>query len=293
VSAKYALIDAEKAFYPTVRMCVWLSVSRSGFYEWAGRAPGIREQRRRALTGLVEAIFAHSRGTYGARRIAVVLARSGYPASVALVGRLMAEVGLVACQPRPDQRTTQAGEDPAPVPDLIRRDFTAPAPGTKLVGDITYLRTWTGWCYLATVIDCCTHRVVGWSMATQMRAALISDAIDMAATNVALTEGAIFHSDRGSQYTSAEFARTLAQHGLRGSMGRTGICWDNALAESFFAALKNELVYRTAFPTPEHARRAVVEYIEVFYNRQRIHSALDYRTPLEVEQSHQQPTIAA
>lgn len=121
MSAKYALIDAEKAFYPTARMCVWLSVSRSGFYEWAGRAPGIREQRRRALTGLVEAIFAHSRGTYGARRIAVVLARSGYPASVALVGRLMAEVGLVACQPRPDQRTTQAGEDPAPVPDLVRR----------------------------------------------------------------------------------------------------------------------------------------------------------------------------
>ncbi len=148
VSAKYALIDAEKAFYPIARMCVWLSVSRSGFYEWAGRAPGIREQRRTALTGLVEAIFAHSRGTYGARRIAVVLARSGYPASVPLVGRLMAEVGLVACQPRPYKRTTQAGEDPAPVPDLVRRDFTAPAPGTKLVGDITYLRTWTGWCYL-------------------------------------------------------------------------------------------------------------------------------------------------
>jgi len=146
---------------------------------------------------------------------------------------------------------------------------------------------------LSTVIDCCTHRVVGWSMATHMRTALISDAIEMAATNVALTEGAIFHSDCESQYTSAEFARTLAKHGIRGSMGRTAICWDNALAESFFAALKNELVYRTAFPTPAHARRAVVEDIEVFYKRQRIHSALGYRTSLEVGRSHQQPAIAA
>ena len=244
-------------------------------------------------TGLVEGIFEHSRGTYGARRIAVVLARSGYRVSVPLVGRLMAAAGLVACQPRPYKRTTQAGEDPAPVADLVRRDFTASTPGTKLVGDITYLRTWTGWCYLATVIDCCTRRAVGWSMATHMRAELISAAVDMAAMNVTFAEGAIFHSDRGAQYTSGEFARTLARHNMRGSMGRTGICWDNALAESFFAALKNELVYLTSFPTPEHARRAVVEYIEVFYNRQRIHSTLGYRTPLEVEQFHQKTAEAA
>jgi transposase InsO family protein len=166
-------------------------------------------------------------------------------------------------------------------------------PGAKLVGDVTYLKCWTGWCYLATVIDCHTKRVVGWSMATHMRTSLISAAVDMAATNVTFTDGAIFHSDRGSQYTSAEFAATLARHHLAGSMGRTGICWDNAMAESFFAALKNELVYRTSFPTPEHARRAVAEYIEVFYNRQRIHSGLGNRTPLEVEAEHLNRAIAA
>ena len=293
MSARYALIDAEKANYPVARMCGWLGVSRSGFYEWTKRCPGPRQLRRQALTGLLEAVFEHSRGTYGARRIAVVLTRSGYPVSVALVGRLMAAAGLVACQPRPYKRTTRQDQDAAPVADLVGRDFTAPAPGMKLVGDITYIRTWTGWVYLATVIDCCTHRVVGWSMATHMRTSLISAAIDMAATNVQFTEGAIFHSDRGSQYTSAEFAGTLSRHGLAGSMGRTGICWDNAVAESFFAALKNELVYRTAFPTPEHARRAVSEYVEVFYNRQRIHSTLGYRTPLEVEDSHRQTSVAA
>jgi len=293
VSDKYALINAEKASYPVARMCVWLQVSRSGFYEWITRRPGPRELRRQTLTALITTIFEASRGTYGARRIAAMLDRSGHPACVALVGKLMAAAGLLACQPRPYKRTTEQGEDSPPRPDLVGRDFSAEQPGMKFVGDITYIRTWAGWVYLATVIDCCTHRVVGWSLATHMRTSLITAAVDMAATNVEFQPDAIFHSDRGAQYTSREFAATLARHGLRGSMGRTGICWDNALAESFFAALKNELVHRTAFPTPEHARRAVVEYIEVFYNRQRIHSSLGYMTPLEVEEIHRQSTIAA
>jgi putative transposase len=194
----------------------------------------------------------------------------------------MAELGLVACQPRPYRVTTDSDGDDAGVPDLLQRDFTAEQPGTKLVGDITYLRTWSGWLYLATVIDCATKMVVGWSMATHMRTELVIDAVDMARGRIPLVEGCVFHSDRGSQYLSGDYRKHIAAAGMRSSVGRTGVCWDNALAESFFAALKNEMVYRTAFPTPTHARRAVARYIEVIYNRRRLHSGLGYRTPAEV-----------
>lgn len=290
---KYAVIDAEKANYPVAKMCRWLQVSRSGFYEWASRLPSAAERRRARVAAMVAAVFEHSRGTYGARRIAATLARSGETVGVRLVAKVMATLGLAACQPRPYKRTTTPGPASPAIPDLVGRDFTAAAPGTKLVGDITYIRTWAGWLYLATVLDCFSHRVVGWSMATHMRASLVVDAIDMAAINTKLADEAVFHSDRGSQYTSEQFRAALAGHGVKSSMGRTGVCWDNAMAESFFAALKNELVYRTAFPTQEHARRAVAEYIEVFYNRQRIHSTLGYRTPLEVELEHQESLQAA
>ena len=182
----------------------------------------------------------------------------------------------------------------ASTPDLIGRDFTAATPGTKLVGDISYIRTWTGWLYLATVIDLATRKVIGWSMNIHMRTSLIVDALNMAAGTGTLKPGCIFHSDRGVQYCSVEYATALRSHGMVGSMGRTGICWDNALAESFFASLKKELVYRTVFPTPRHARKAIAEYIEVFYNRQRIHSAIGYRTPTQAENDYQpQQTPAA
>ncbi len=160
-------------------------------------------------------------------------------------------------------------------------------PGAKLVGDITYVRTWSGWLYLATVIDCHSRAVVGWSMAEHMRTSLVCDALSMAAATVDFPGGAVFHSDRGTQYISAQFRDHCAALGLTGSVGRTGVCWDNAVAESFFAALKNELVHRTVFPTRDKARRAIAEYIEVFYNRQRLHSALDYKTPHEVATEYQ------
>ena len=175
------------------------------------------------------------------------------------------------------------------LPDLVERDFTAEAPWHE-AGRRHYVhsRPGTGWLYLATVIDCHTRAVIGWSMATHMRTDLICDAITMAATNVDLADGVVFHSDRGTQYTSDQFAKHLKKLGITASMGRTGICWDNALAESFFGALKNELVYRTAFPTQKKARTAVAEYIEVFYNRQRLHSALGYRTPAEFAAAYRQ-----
>jgi transposase InsO family protein len=222
-----------------------------------------------------------SRGTYGYRRVHAAVLRAGEQASPELVRALMVSAGLVACQPRPFRTTTISDPVAEGTADHVRRDFTAEAPGVKVVGDITYryIPTWQGWLYLGTVIDCFSKRVVGWSMAGHMRTSHICDAIDMAAGNIELAEGCVFYSDRGSQYTSTQFHVHLDGHGITGSMGRTGVCWDNALAESIFAALKNELVHRTAFPTRRHARRAIAEYVEVFYNRQRLHSGLNYQTP--------------
>jgi putative transposase len=163
----------------------------------------------------------------------------------------------------------------------------------KLVGDITYIKTWEGFCYLSTVIDCHTKAVIGWAVDDHMRTSLVCDAIDMAARNYRLEPACIFHSDRGTQYTSQDYRDKLAGLDIVSSMGHTGACWDNALAESFFSALKNELVYRTVFPTRRHARRAIVEYIEVFYNRQRLHSGLDYKTPEETYQAYLDTQLVA
>jgi len=287
VTDKYALVEefaAGEEGFPIRRMCAWIDVSASGFYDWRSRPESSTAARRRRLAALVAAAFAAGRGAYGYRRVHAQLARWGERVSSELVRAVMRKLGLVACQPRPYKVTTRADAAAAATPDLVGRDFTAAVPGAKLVGDITYLRTWEGWLYLATVIDCHSKRVLGWSMAEHMRTDLICDAITMAATNVEFAPGAVFHSDRGSQYTSEQFRTHLASHGLSPSIGRTGVCWDNAMAESFHGALKNELVYRTAYPTRRHARTDIAEYIEVFYNRQRLHSALGYRTPIEVHQ---------
>jgi transposase InsO family protein len=293
VSSKYEFIDGEKANYPITKMCAWIGVSRSGFYEWRGRPASATFERRATLTVLVREVFDDYDGTYGHRRVHAQLGREGVDAGVELVRSIMRAEGLVACQPRPYRATTTPDAAAAATADLVARDFTADAPGVKLVGDITYIPTWQGWLYLATVIDCHTKAVVGWSMAQRMHASLVTDAIGMAAGNIALQDGCVFHSDRGSQYTSAEYRTKLRQLDVAPSVGRTGVCWDNALAESFFAALKNELVHRTAFPTRRHARRAIVSYIEGFYNRRRLHSALGYRTPLEVHTEYENRQIAA
>jgi transposase InsO family protein len=219
--------------------------------------------------------------------VAKDLNRDGHPASVGLVADLMRELGLRACQPRAYKRTTLPGERPVDCPDRIERDFTAPAPGQRLVGDITYLRTGEGWLYLATVIDLATRMVVGWQLAEHMRTSLVADALDMAITGGHAPPGAIFHSDRGCQYRSSEFGDLCGKSGLLTSIGRTGVCWDNAVAESFFATLKNEMYYRQRFNTRARARFAVAEYIEIFYNRQRLHSHLGYRTPAEALANYQ------
>jgi putative transposase len=257
VTARYAFIDAEKAQYSIVKMCAWMGVSTSGFYEWRDRPPSATAQRRARLATLIEWIFNDSDHTYGHRRVHAALARQGERVTAELVRAIMRELGLVPCQPRPFRPTTTIGGDPGPIPDLVARDFHADTPGTKLVGDITYLPTWQGWLYLATVIDCHTKACIGYAMAEHMRAELVIDALQMAARNYPLADDAIFHSDRGTQYTSQSFAEATAALGVLRSVGRTGSCFDNALAESFNASLKVERTHRTVYPTREHARAPV------------------------------------
>jgi len=294
VSEKYAFIEAEDAtvagdtaWAPTVtQMCGWLQVSRSGFYEWKSRPVSAAAKRRRELKLLIAKAFEDSDGTYGYRRIALQLARWGVQAGLELVRALMRELGLVACQPRPWRPSTTQQGHAGPIPDLVARDFSAAVPGEKMVGDITYIPTWEGWLYLATVIDCATRKVAGWAVDDNYRTPLITAAIEMAARNLDLPADAIFHSDRGSNYTSAEFAAVLDGLGIRQSVGRTGICFDNALAESFNAALKVERVHRTVYPTRKKAREDIARYIEIRYNRMRLHSGLGYRTPQEAHNEY-------
>lgn len=217
------------------------------------------------------------------RRIQAALARGGESVDDETVRKIMRDLGLEPCQPKPWRFSlTEQDGQAGPIPDLVNRDFTASKPGAKMVGDITYIDTWEGWVYLATVIDCATRKIVGWTMDDNYRTPLISSAIDMAARNLDLPEGAIFHSDRGSNYTSAEFGEKLGELGIRRSVGRTGICYDNALSESVNGTLKNELVYRTAYRTRKAAMDDIARWIELRYNRTRLHSTLGYRTPQEV-----------
>ena len=286
----YEFIDAEYATCenaPAVtRMCAWLEVSKSGYYDWKSRPESATAERQKKLALIIKTIFDDSDSTYGYRRIAEQLARQGIVAGAELVRKLMRQLGLVACQPRPWRPSTTKQGQAGPIPDLVNRDFSAEVPGAKMVGDITYISTWQGWAFLATVIDCATRKVIGWAVDDNYRTPLITSAIRMAARNLGLPDGAIFHSDRGSNYTSAEFAAVLEGLGVRQSVGRTGSCFDNALAESFNATVKVERVHRTVYPTIRKAREDIARYIELRYTRARLHSALGYRTPQEVHDEY-------
>ena len=301
MSDRFEFIDAEHAANTVntefrlsiVRMCALLEVSRSGFYEWRDRPASASAQRREELKLLIVKSFEDSDGTYGYRRVHADLADWGVRCGPELVRCLMRELCLEPCQPQPWRFSlTDNDGQTQHIPDLVQRDFTADAPGQKMVGDITYIETWEGWVYLATVIDCYTKAVIGWAMGDNYKTPLIEAAIDMAARNHELADGAVFHSDRGSNYTSTQFAQALKKHNLRQSVGRTGICYDNAMAESFFAALKNERVHRTQYPTRVHAYRDVARYIELRYNSRRRHSGLDYRTPQQVHDEYLERQLA-
>jgi putative transposase len=303
VTEKFEFIDAEYAAYQEsddmyvpsiVKMCRWMEVSRSGFYEWRNTPESATARRRGQLGLYIRKSFDDSSETYGYRRVHADLDAWGVPAGPELVRSIMRELGLEPCQPKPWRFSLTEGDGQEHgIPDLVNRDFAADTPGEKMVGDITYISTWAGWVYLATVIDCCTKAVIGWAIDDNYRTPLIEQAIEMAARNHSLADKAIFHTDRGSNYTSGQFAGTLKKLNIRHSVGRTGICYDNAMAESFNAALKNELVHRTEYPTREYARRDIVRYIECWYNSRRRHSGLQYRTPRQVHDEYLERQSAA
>jgi transposase InsO family protein len=284
----------EKANYPVTMMARLLKIARSGYYKWAKQTGGRQARRSRSprarerawISKLVLQDFRSSKMRHGARRVRAQLAKLGVAVSLWLVRKIMAELGLVAVQPRASKRTTIPADDAQARPDLVERRFYPPVPGTYLVGDITYLKTGEGWLYLATVIDLTTRMVVGWQMADHMRASLVGDALKMACRSGLVAGGAVFHSDRGSVYTSVEYAKLSARLDVKLSVGRTGVCWDNAVAETFFASLKNEMFHLAKWATRARARVRVAEYIEVYYNRSRPHSTLGYRTPTEAWNDH-------
>ena len=280
----YEFIACEEGNHAVSVMCAVLGVSRSGFYSWKDPSPSPQEVKRARFARLIRDIFVASDSTYGYRRVHAELRRAGGRIDDDTVRIIMRELGLEPCQPKPFRPVTTIAGDAAALPDLVNRDFTATAPGRKLVGDITYLPTWEGWLYLATVLDCYSKKVVGYAMDSTMTTDLVVRALDMAATRITFTPGeTIFHSDRGTQYTSNDFAEAAKRLGLRRSVGRTGVCYDNAWAESFNGTLKNERCNRTVYPTRDHARKDVTAYIELRYNARRLHSAIDYQTPNEVE----------
>ena len=296
--SKYEFIDSQKNdlenLNPVSKMCRWSTVSTSGFYHWRSRLQLVTAARREALTINIKRLFDATDKTYRYRRIQADLVAEATQCSLELVRQIMRQEDLTPCPPRPLRVTTLADpEAVAVVPDLVNRDFTAQAPGVKFVSDITYIHTWQGFIYLATVIDCYSKKVVGWSIADHMRVELVSNALKNAAATTLINPGAIFHSDHGSQYTSGTFLAQVKDLGMRSSMGRTGVCWDNVSVESFFSALKNERIYRTVYATKVQGKRDVISYIEGFYNNRRRHSHLNYRRPNEVHYSYQPAHQAA
>ena len=281
----FPFIEAEKAGQGNVAAaCRLLEVSRSAYYNHTRHIPSTHDLDDRALTEQIKAIHAASRGTYGAPRVHQALRRDGVRCAPKRVARLMRTEGLVGRCRRRWTKTTIPDPQVTPV-DLVKRAF---GPGTVeldrvYVGDITYIRTWEGWLYLATVIDLASRRVVGWSMADHMHAELVCDALTMAIDTRRPARGLVFHSDRGTQYTSAEYRQLLAANGIVQSFSRPRQCWDNAVAESWFSTLKLELIDRQPWPTRAHTRRGVFEFIERFYNRLRLHSSLGFCSPAEYE----------
>jgi putative transposase len=288
VTAVYTFIGEEKANpdceWSVTEMCQVLDVSRSGFYDWVDRAPSDRELTDRMLTIEIEAIWECSARTYGAPRVHAWLLRQGFNPSCKRVARIMRAQGFEGESGRRKVRTTIVDRGATAASDRVGRDFNPSAPNVLWCGDITYLRTGEGWLYLATVIDLFSRRVIGWSLTEHMRTSLVADALRTAvATRGGHIDGVIFHSDRGCQYTSAEFAELCEQLGVVQSMGATGVCWDNAAAESFFGSLKRELAHRRRWASRAEARRDVVRWIEGWFNSRRLHSSLNYLAPIEAE----------
>lgn len=268
-------------------LCRLLAVSPSGYYAWRQRPTSARARQDAALTERIRALHGQSRGTYGVPRVHADLAAEGWRVGRKRVARLMRAAGLRGVSRRRFAVTTQSDRRVRPAPDRVERSFTAEAPDQLYVGDITYIPTWEGFLYLATVLDVFSRRVVGWAMADHLRTELVLDALDMALEQ-RRPEAVIHHSDQGCQYTSVAFTERCREAGVAVSMGSVGDCYDNAMAESFFATLECEVIQQSRFRSRAEARQAVFSFIEGWYNTRRRHSALGYQSPRQFEAEYHQ-----
>ena len=280
---RYPFISDHTHQFGVEHMCLVLGVGRSGYYAWKQRLPSLRTQANQVLLGQIRTEYDDSRKTYGSPRIHVTLRRKGVACGRHRVARLMRQDSLCA---RPKHRahpvTTQRQPGVVPAPNLLNQNFTATAPNQKWVSDFTYIETYEGWLYLATVLDLFSRKVIGWAMSKSMDTALVKTALRMALLERQPKPGLLHHSDQGSQYTSAAYLDCLNTALAKLSMSRTGNCYDNAVAESFFSTLKTECV-PGPFLTHSQARTTLFEYMEVWYNRQRFHSSLGYHSPVDFE----------
>ena len=280
----FGFIAAEKANHAITTLCRVLGVSRSGFHAWQARRPSARQLEDARLTERITEIFAKNEKVYGSPRIhAELVLADGERLGRKRVERLMKAAGITALQPRRRGKTTIRVPGVRVAEDLVDRAFLASAPNRLWVADITYLRTWEGWLYLVAVQDVFSRRIVGWAMDNHMRTELVLDALNMALAQRRPERGLIWHSDQGSQFVSLTFGQQARAAGIAQSMGSRGDCYDNAVAESFFATLKKELVHRRSWPTRAELRTEVFRFIEVFYNRRRRHSTLRMLSPAQFE----------
>ncbi len=283
---KFQFIEAHRAEFDITVMCRVLGVSRSGYYAWRGRPVSARKMANDQLKRQIRTIFQNSRQTYGSPRIQAELNENGLKCGQNRVARLMREEKLWAKQKRKFKVSTTDSKHNYPVaPNLLDQNFQASRPDEKWLSDMTYIPTQEGWLYLAAVMDLCSRRIVGWEMGPTLERWLPLAALEMALETRQPAPGLLHHSDRGSQYASQDYQALLTKHEMLGSMSRKGNCYDNAPMESFFATLKTELVHHRQYATRAEARSDIFEYIELFYNRSRRHSALDYQTPAAFEHS--------
>ncbi len=280
---KYAWIKKHSSEHPVTALCRFMNISRSCYYEWLGSPKTGREKENEELIEILKILFEKGRASYGTRRLKKKLAEQGIIVSRRRIGRLMSRAGLSCKTKKKFKATTDSKHNKPIAPNLLERQFTVSQPDRYYVGDITYIATQEGWLYLVVVIDLFSRKVVGWSMDSRMKSQLVNDALLMAIWNRKPDKGLIWHTDRGSQYASDSHRAILKEHHIIQSMSRKGNCWDNAVSESFFHTLKTELVHHCQFKTRKDAKLAIFEYIEVFYNRERIHSANDYLSPVDYE----------
>jgi transposase InsO family protein len=283
---KFAFIHAEKALFSIAAMSRLFEVTRQGYYAYARALGGPKLTAELALQARVRAIHAATNGTYGSPRVHEQLRREGLNVGKRRVEASMRALGICGVSRRRHKTTTRANPSHPVEANVLARDFTATRPNERWVTDITYIWTDEGWTYLAAIVDLYSRAVVGWALSASLSTELPLTALGNALRRRCPEAGLLHHSDRGCQYTSADYRRALEKAAIQVSMSRRGNCWDNAVAESFFATLKTEMVYRRSWATRVDVRAALFEYIEVFYNRRRLHSTLEYRTPAEVESSY-------